>query len=62
MLFDLKAVGKKSTRDRILINLLKSPSLMVSASGVSKTIVLSSDPNDLCDRLKFLPEKKRRWK
>ena len=50
MNFDLKAVGKKSTRDRTLIKLLNSPGLMVSASGVSKTIFLSSDPNDLCDR------------
>ena len=51
---DVKAVGNKSTRDRTLIKLLKSPGLMVSASGVSKTIFLSSDPNELCDRLKLL--------
>ena len=38
MNFDLKAIGKKSTRDRTPIKLLKSPSLMVSASGVAKTI------------------------
>ena len=38
MNFDLKAVGKKSTRDRNLIKLLKSPGLVSSASGVSKTI------------------------
>ena len=31
---------------------------MVSASGVSKTIFLSSDPNELCDRLKLLLEEK----
>ena len=31
---------------------------MVSASGFSKTKFLSSDPNELCDRLKlFLQEK-----
>ena len=34
MHFDQKAVGKKSTRDRTLKKLLKSPGLMVSASGV----------------------------
>ena len=28
------------------------------ASGVSKTIVLSSDPNELCDRLKLLLQEK----
>ena len=58
MNFDAKAVGNKSTRDKTLINLLKSPSLMVSASGVSKTIILSSDPNELCDRLRLLLQEK----
>ena len=32
---------------------------MVSASGVSKTIFLSSDPNELCDRIKFLLQEKQ---
>ena len=58
MHFDPKAVGNKSTRDRTLIKLLKSPGLMVSASGVSKTIFLSSDPNELCNRLKLLLQEK----
>ena len=58
MNFDLKAVGKKSTRERTLIKLLKSPGLMVSASGVSKTIFLSSDPDELCNRLKLLLQEK----
>ena len=44
MKFDTKAVGNKFTRDRTLIKLLNSPGLMVSASGISKTIILSSDP------------------
>ena len=57
MHFDQKALGKKSTRDKTLINLLKSPGLKVSASGVSKTIFLSSDPDELCNRLKLLQEK-----
>ena len=34
MHFDMKAVGKKPTRDKTLIKLLKSPGLIVSASGV----------------------------
>ena len=59
MHFDLKAVGKKSTRDRTLIKLIKSPGLMVSASGVSKTIFLSSDPDELCERLKLLQQEKQ---
>ena len=58
MHFDLKNVGKKSTRDRTLIDLLKSPGLIVSASGVLKTIFLSSDPNELCERLKLLLQEK----
>ena len=58
MYFDQKAVGNKSTRDKTLIKLLKSPGLMVSASGVSKTIFLSSDPDELCNRLKLLLQEK----
>ena len=58
MNFDQKAIGKKSTRDKTLLKLLKSPGLMVSASGVSKTIFLSSDPDELCERLKFLLQEK----
>ena len=54
MNFDQKAVCNKSTRDKTLIKLLKSPGLIVSASGVSKTIILSSDPDELCDRLRLL--------
>ena len=56
MHFDLKAQGNKSTRDRTLIKLLKSPAIM--ASGVSKTIFLSSDPNGLGDKLKLLLQEK----
>ena len=56
MHFDERRVGNKSTRDRTLVNLLNSPSIV--ASGVSKTIFLTSNPNELCDRLKlFLQEK-----
>ena len=58
MHFDPKASGDKSTRDRKLIKLLNSPGLIVSASGVSKTIFLSSDANELCDRLKLLLQEK----
>ena len=47
MHFDTKAVGKKSTRDKSIIRLLRSPKIM--ASGVSKTKFLSSDPDELCD-------------
>ena len=56
MHFDTKAQGNKSTRDRTLIKLLKSPAII--ASGVSKTIFLSSDPDELCNRLKLLLQEK----
>ena len=59
MNFDLKAIVRKSIQDRTLIKSPKSPGLMVSASGVSKTIFLSCDPNELCDRLKILLQEKR---
>ena len=62
MHFDTKAVGNKSIRDRKLKKLLNSPGLMVSASGISKTIFLSSDPNELCDRLKLLLQEKHAGK
>ena len=58
MNFDTKAQGRKSTRDKTLIKLLKSPGLIVSASGVSKTIFLSCDPDELCERLKLLLQEK----
>ena len=54
--FDTKALGNKSTRDRTLIKLLKSPAII--ASGVPKTIFLSSDPKELCDRLRLLLQEK----
>ena len=59
MNFDLKAIGKISTRDRTLIKLLKSPCLRVSASGVLRKIFLSSNPFELCGRLKVLLQQKQ---
>ena len=59
MNFDTKAQGNKSTRNRTLIKILKSPGLMLSASGVSKTIFLSSDPDELRNRLKLLLQERR---
>ena len=59
MHFDERRVGNKSTRDRTLIELLNSPGLMVSASGILKTIFLSSNPNELCDRLRLLIQEKQ---
>ena len=55
MIFDINQKGRKSDRDKSLIRLLKSPAIM--ASGIS-TIFLSSNPNELCDRLKVLLQEK----
>ena len=57
MHFDLKAQGNKSTRDRTLIKLLKSPA--ITASGVSNIIFLSSDADELCNRLKLMLQEKQ---
>ena len=48
--------GRPSVRHNSMIRLLESPAIM--ASGILKTIILSSDPNELCDRLKLLLQEK----
>ena len=53
-----KKTGRKSNRDRTLVKLLESSALM--ASEIS-TICLSSDPNELCQKLKIITARKRRW-
>ena len=47
---------RPSVRHNSLIRLLNQPAIM--ASGVSKTIFLSSDSNELCERLKLLLQEK----
>ena len=56
MNYDTKSVGRPSTRHESMVRLLDQPAIM--ASGFSKTIILSSDPNELCDRLKLLLQEK----
>ena len=56
MNFNIRQKRKKSDRDKSIVRLLWSPAIM--ASGVSKTIFLSSDPNEICDRLKLLLQEK----
>ena len=56
MNYDIKSTGRPSTRHTSIINILESPAIL--ASGISKTIILSSDPNELCDRLKLLLQEK----
>ena len=56
MKYDTKSTGRPSVRHNSMIRLLDQPAIM--ASGISKTIILSSDPNELCDRLKLLLQEK----
>ena len=56
MNYDTKSTGRPSIRHESMIRLLNQPAIM--ASGVSKTKFLSSDPNELCDRLKLLLQEK----
>ena len=56
MNFDTKSTGRPSVRHNSMIKLLDQPAIM--ASGISKTIILSSDPNELCDRLKLILQEK----
>ena len=55
MMFDLKKIGPKFPRKSSIVELLKS--LAIITSGFS-TIFLSSNPNELCDRLKLLLQEK----
>ena len=57
MKFDIKQKRRKSNRDKSMIKLLKSPAIM--ASGISKTIFISSDPDEFCNRLKLLLQEKQ---
>ena len=57
MKFDIRQKGRKSNIDKSMIKLLKSPAIM--ASGVTKIILLSFDPNELCNRLKLLIEERQ---
>ena len=56
MNYDTKSTGRPSVRHNSMIRLLDQPAIM--ASGVSKTKFLSSDPNELCNRLELLLQEK----
>ena len=56
MNYDTKSTGRPSIRHESMIRLLDKPAIM--ASGISKTIILSSNPDELCDRLKLLLQEK----
>ena len=57
MNYDTKSTGRPSTRHTSIINILESPAIM--ASGISGTITLSSNPNELCDKMKLLLQEKQ---
>ena len=56
MNYDTKSTDRASTRHTSIIKILESPAIM--ASGISKTIFLSSNPYELCERLKLLLQEK----
>ena len=59
MNFKIKQKGRKSDRDKSMIKLLKSPTIM--ALGVT-TKFLSCDPDDFCNRLKLFSQEKHAGK
>ena len=56
MNYDTKSTGRPSVRHNSMIRLLDQPAIM--ASEFSKTIILSSDPYELCDTLKLILQEK----
>ena len=52
MIFNIREKGNKRDRDKSIIRILRSPKII--ASGVSKTIFLSYDPDELCNKLRLL--------
>ena len=56
MKFKIRQKGQNSKRDFSLIKLLKSPAIMASGNS---TIILPSDRNEFCDRLKLILQEKQ---
>ena len=56
MNYDTESTGRPSIGHSSIIKILESPAIM--AFGISKTMILSSDPNELCDRLKLVLQEK----
>ena len=54
MYVDPRDLGKKSSRGKSRITLLKLPAIMAGSLKKSNTRWLSCDPNELCDRLNLL--------
>ena len=60
MHFDVRGPGNKSTRVGTFTKIPQSS--VFSASGVSNTIYLSSDPNEICNRITLLLQQKHAGK
>ena len=56
MKYKLKNKGRPSIRHNLMIRLLNQPP--ITASGFTKTIIFSSDPDELCNRLRLLLQEK----
>ena len=56
MCFDERALGNKSNRDKSIIRLLQSPAIL--ASGIFTKLLLEN-PNELCDKIYLLLQKKQ---
>ena len=56
MKYKLKNKGRPSIRHNSMIRLLNQPP--ITASGFTKTIILSSNPDELCNRLQLLLQEK----
>ena len=56
MNYDTKSISRPSIRHNSVVKILNSPAIM--ASGVSNILILSSDPAEMCDRLRLLLQQK----
>ena len=56
MKYKLKNKRRPSVRHSSMIRLINQPAIM--ASGFTKTIILSSNPDELCNRLRLLLQEK----
>ena len=56
MNYDTKSIGRPSIRHNSVVKILNSPAIM--ASGVSNILILSSEPDELCDRLRLILQEK----
>ena len=59
MNYDTESTGRPRTRHTSIIKILELPAIM--ASGISRTKILSSNPSELCDRLKLIITRKTCW-